>query len=46
MVARGWAVGERLMVFKGTNLQLVVNQTLRSNAQYSEHRQHYYTTIS
>ena len=32
-------------VFKGTNLQLVVNQTLRSKAQYSEHRQHYYTTI-
>ena len=45
MVARGWAVGKRFMVFKGTNLQLVVNQTLRSKAQYSEHRQHYYTTI-
>ena len=27
-----------LMLFKGTNLQQVVNKTWRSNAQYSEYR--------
>ena len=33
------------MLFKGTDLQQVVNKPQRSNAQYNEHRQQYCTTI-
>lgn len=38
------AGGIRLMLFKDTNLQQVVNKTKRSNEQYNEYR-HYYTII-
>ena len=40
MVTRGWGWGNRTDV-KDTNLQQILNKTLRSNAQYSEYRKQY-----